>query len=102
VEVKPMRAVKKIEIIVNSFELQNIVQALEKAGVSAYSVIKDVTGKDERGVRNDDELTGVFKNVLVMTVCSEEQLSSIVEVVSPILKRYGGRCLISDAQLLIY
>ena len=97
-----MRAVKKVEIIVNSFELQNIVLALEKAGVSAYSVIKDVTGRDERGVRNDDELTGVFKNVLVMTVCSEEQLSSVVEVVSPILKRYGGKCLISDAQLLIY
>ena len=97
-----MRAVKKVEIIVNSFELQNIVQALEKAGVSGYSVIKDVTGRDERGVRNDDELTGVFKNVLVTTVCSEEQLSSIVEVVSPILKRYGGTCLVSDAQLLVY
>ena len=97
-----MRAVKKVEIIVNSFELQNIVLALEKAGVSAYSVIKDVTGRDERGVRNDDELTGVFKNVLVTTVCSDDELSSIVEVVSPILKRYGGICLISDAQLLIY
>lgn len=97
-----MHAVKKIEIIADSLEIQNILNRLEEQGISGYTVIKDVMGKGERGLRAGDELTDVFKNSYVMTTCTAEQVPAIIESIRPILKRFGGVCLVSDAQWLIH
>ena len=97
-----MKPVKKIEIVTDSLELRKILQLLEEAGVSGYTVIREVTGKGERGVRAGDELTDVFKNSYVMTACPEDQVSQVVEVIRPILKRFGGVCLVSDAQWIMH
>ena len=97
-----MKPVKKIEIVTDSLELRKILQLLEEAGVSGYTVIREVTGKGERGVRAGDELTDVFKNSYVMTACPEDQVSQVVEVIRPILKRFGGICLVSDAQWIMH
>jgi hypothetical protein len=32
-----------------------------------------------------------------LIACSEDQAQRIVEIVRPVLKRYGGICLVSDA-----
>lgn len=93
-----MRPVKRIEIITESHEVKKVVEILERAGVSGYTVMKDVTGKGERGIRGGDELTDVFTNSYVMAACSEEETKTIVERLKPVLRRYGGICLVSDAQ----
>lgn len=97
-----MMPVKRIEIIIDSLELPDVLEKLEAAGVSGYTVIKDATGKGERGTRGGGELSGTFINSYVMTACPPEQVSAIVESLRPILKRFGGVCLISDAQWLIH
>ena len=96
-----MMPVKKIEIIVDALELPAVVKLLEAAGVSGYTIIKDATGKGERGTRGG-ELSGTFINSYVMTACPPEQVASVVETLRPILKRYGGVCLVSDAHWLIH
>lgn len=97
-----MQAVKRIEIIVDALEVPDLVRRLEAAGVSGYTIIKDAAGKGERGLRDADELTGVFKNSYVMTACPPEQIEKIVEAVRPILKLRGGVCLVSDALWVIH
>lgn len=65
-------------------------------------VIKDATGKGGRGTRGGGELSGAFINSYVITACPPEQVAAVVEALRPILKRFGGVCLVSDAQWLIH
>ena len=97
-----MIPVKRIEIIVDELELPNVLKVLDAAGVSGYTVIKDATGKGDRGLRDGDDLTGVFANSYVMTACPGEKLDLIVESVRPILKQRGGVCLVSEAQWIVH
>ncbi len=97
-----MIPVKRIEIIVDALELPGVLKVLDAAGVSGYTIIKDATGKGERGERGGGELSGAFINSYVMTACPPEQVERVVEALRPILKRYGGVCLVSDAQWLIH
>ncbi len=97
-----MKPIKKIEIITDSLELPKLLARLETIGVAGYTVIREVTGMGERGLRAGDELTGVFKNSYIIVACPEEEVSGVVEAVRPILKRFGGVCLVSDAQWVIH
>jgi nitrogen regulatory protein PII len=97
-EGEAVKAVKRVEIVTDSLELSRIVEVVERAGASGYTMIRDVAGKGGHGIRAGDELTDVFKNCYVVTACTEDQARAIVEAVRPILKRTGGICLVSDAQ----
>ena len=74
-----MEPMKKVEVVVDSVYLNRVLDILERQGVSGYTVIRDVLGKGERGIMAGDELTDVFKNSYVFTVCSEEIAKSIAE-----------------------
>ena len=97
-----MQPVKRIEIILDFQDLAKIVKILNNLGISGYTVIRDVTGSGDRGLRPGDELTDVFKNSYIMTACPEEKMQEIVEAIRPLLKRFGGICLVSDAQWVIH
>jgi len=97
--VKPM---KRVEVVVGALELEALVQRLELVGVDAYTVVRNVAGKGERGIRSDDELSDVFRNVYVVIACAPDRASEIVETVRPFLRRYGGMCLLSDALWVLH
>lgn len=97
-----MQAAKKVEIICDSVEVNNLIKILESAGVTGYTIIRDVIGKGERGIRRGDGLTDVFKNSMIITVCDAGQIPAIVESIRPVLKRFGGVCLVSDANYVIH
>ena len=97
-----MESVKRIEIIIDTREMREVCRTLEALGVNGYSVIRDVTGRGDRGVQSGDELTDVFKNSLLLTAAPHESVAGIVAAIRPILKRRGGICLVSDAQWVIH
>ncbi len=97
-----MEPMKKVEVVVDSVYLNRVLDILERQGVSGYTVIRDVLGKGERGIMAGDELTDVFKNSYVFTVCSEEIAKSIAESLRPLLSKVGGVCIISDVLWLMY
>ncbi|GIV85261.1 MAG: hypothetical protein KatS3mg052_2268 [Candidatus Roseilinea sp.] len=92
-----MRAIKRIEVVTDALEIERVAQVLEQHGVSGYTIVPDVIGKGERGIRRGDELSGVFKNSYLLSTCDESQLPAIIEAIRPILKQRGGVCLVSDA-----
>lgn len=92
-----MESVRKIEIITNSVELGKVLAILDKVGVSGYSVIRDVIGKGDRGRADDDIEMTILSNVYVMSACTEEQERKVVEAIRPLLRKFGGLCLVSDA-----
>ncbi len=91
---------KKVEIVVDSLHLGKVLEFLEKQGATGYSVVKDVLGKGERGIRAGDELTDVFKNSYVFSVCDEQTARRIAQDIEKLLKKYGGVCIISDVQAI--
>ncbi len=97
-----MKPMKKVEVVIDSIYLSRVLEVLEKTGVSGYTVIRDALGKGERGMMAGDELTDVFKNSYVFTVCSEEIAHKIAESLRPLLKKVGGVCLISDVLWLTH
>lgn len=97
-----MQAAKRVEIICDTVEVKNVIKLLEAIGVTGYTIIRDVVGKGGRGMRRGDDLTDVFKNSMILTVCDEKQISDVVEAIRPILKKFGGICLISDTHFVIH
>ena len=97
-----MQAVKKVEIIIGSFEVNQVLEKLDQAKVIVYTVIKNTSGKGDRGFSEDD-FGEVFSNTYIMTVCTnEKQLEQILSSVTPLLKRLGGVCLVNDATWIHY
>jgi nitrogen regulatory protein PII len=92
--------VKRVEIIVDTLEAPNVLRLLSKIGVSGYSVIHDVTGKGGRGTRAGDELTDVFKNAYILIACSPDESERIADAIRPVLKRFGGICMMSEAEFV--
>lgn len=91
---------KKVEIIVESPRVPAIIEMIEAAGATGYTVVHDVAGKGARGVRDDAVLTDVFRNTLIIVVAAEEIAGRIVERSQPLLEHYAGIVLVSDVQVI--
>jgi nitrogen regulatory protein PII len=87
---------KKVEIIVSTLELEEVLHILNTLRVSGYTVIKNAWGQGERGTYYND-LGKESSNSYIMTVCQDEkQINYLIEEVLPIIKRIGGIFLVSD------
>ncbi len=96
-----MQAVKKVEIIIDYLELPRLLELIHKESTAVgYTVIKEVVGSGRRGERTGDGFSGELTNSYILIACSEDEAQRIVEIVRPVLKRYGGVCLVSDAMLV--
>ena len=91
-----MHLVKRIEIIANSFELGKILDGLKQAGVSGHLVIRNVAGQGLSGSSEDLDLS-MLDNVYIIAFCPPEKIKPVVEIIRPILNKFGGTCYISDA-----
>ena len=93
-----MRPVKRVEIIIDSLDINAVLEDLESLGISSYSIIRNVIGAGDRGARTADLLNDSMNNTFILIACDDEQANSIVEQIRPKLKHFGGMCLVSDAQ----
>lgn len=95
-----METVKRLEIIIDSMHTPRVVKALKATGATGYTIIRNASGAGDRGERRDDELTGVFGNSYILSACAPELAERVMDALRPLLKKYGGVCLVSDAQWL--
>lgn len=89
-----MHTVKRIEIIATSFELGKILDALKKAGVPGHIVIRNVAGQ---GFRGEDLDMTMLDNVYVIAFCPPDKIKTAIEIIRPLLNKFGGACYVSDA-----
>ncbi len=97
-----MKPVSKVEIIIDSLEVESVVKLLDEVGVSGYSIINNVNGKGSRGVRTGDVFTDLFQSSYILVVCEEKMMHKIVEAIRPIIKKFGGICIVSDVIMRIH
>lgn len=97
-----MERVKRVEIVLDQVELPRALKMLEALGVPGYTVIRDVAGFGHRGRRAGDQVTDVLRNAIILIACPPDMVPAIAKTIRPVLKQFGGICLVSDADSLIH
>ena len=97
-----MQAVKRLEIVTGPIEFRSLVAELESVGITGYAVVRNVLGKGDRKVSSWDSLSSEVENLMVVTTIPADRLQAVVEAIRPLLKKFGGSCLVSDAMWVIH
>ncbi len=98
-----MESVKRVEIITGAAsEFAEVEKVLREFGVTGYVVHHDVMGRGDRRVESIDPLTGDTQNLMIQTTCSPDRVDSLIEALRPIIRRFGGACIVYDAECLIH
>jgi len=97
-----VKTVKRVEIVLDSLATPRLLDALASVGATGWTLVAGVTGHGDRGARDGDQLSGVLRNDYLLTTCAPETLPALAEAVRPILRTFGGVCLVSDAAWLIH
>ncbi|MBB6428621.1 P-II family nitrogen regulator [Algisphaera agarilytica] len=97
-----MKPIKRMEIVIGTVHADRVIEALRSVGVTGYTVINGVSGSGDRGTRRIDGVSGAFENCMVISACDESLVDPAVKKIKPILKRFGGLCLVSDAQWIMH
>jgi nitrogen regulatory protein PII len=93
-----MQACKRIEIVIEEPLVPRVAERLEALGAPGYTLITRASGRGDRGLRRADEPTGTATNCVFIIACEDEAtVQRIVEAIRPLLTRFGGICLVSDA-----
>lgn len=92
-----MKSVKRLEIIVERAERDRVLDLLSAAGVDGWSILPVVSGQGQRGARGSDGLPGSLENDLILVAVDPAILDSLLEALRPVLARWGGVCLVSEA-----
>ena len=97
-----MKVVQRVEIITGQQELRHVMAVLDSCGVTGYAMLRNVLGKGDKKVESFDPITGEVENLMIVTTIDKDALKPLIEALRPILKRFGGSCLVSDAMWVIH
>lgn len=86
----------KVDIIIESIKLNDLIDILEKEGVPGYTVIGNISGRGENGTMDHNCKARIFENSYLFVVCSEELSKKLLDAVNVILKHYSGACFVSE------
>lgn len=92
-----MHSVKRLEIIANSFELGKILDGLKQAKINGHLIVRNVAGQGLSSNTEEDLDMTFLDNVYIIAFCMPDQIKPTVEIIRPILNKFGGTCYISDA-----
>lgn len=91
---------KKIEIVVEAARASAIIEMIESAGAKGYSIVPNVSGKGNRGVRDEGHISDVFRNVLIVVIVDDDLVNRIVEQSQDLLENYAGIVVISEVEVI--
>ena len=96
-----MKICKRIEIVIEKSMVPKLTALIKQLDLDGYTLIPEVRGSGDRGMRRADELSGESSNCLILIACDDQvKVEALLEGVRPLLVRAGGICLVSDAQWL--
>lgn len=91
-----MKPVMKVEIIIESVAARQVLDVLERHGFSSYTMIPGAYGRGDRG-ESLGGVSGEFNNSYIIIACEPDKVTDLVELMRPVLKRFGGVTLVSGA-----
>lgn len=100
-ELDILKKVVRIEVVVNEESLDSLIELFRDANVRGYTIIKGAGGLGSTGERNPDDYILQQPNAVVILACEEDQAESILRILHPELKDFGGMCLVSECQWVL-
>jgi nitrogen regulatory protein PII len=91
---------KKVEIIIESLKVNQIVYELEEIGVPGFTIVGNISGKGQNGVLDHNCKAKVFENTYLFTVCTDEQAEKVLDYIASVLEYFSGSCFVSDVSLM--
>ncbi|HHD75687.1 MAG TPA: hypothetical protein ENK82_09910 [Campylobacterales bacterium] len=96
-----MKNMKKVEVIIEAVYLNRLLELYAKHGIDRYTVFKDIEGAGGHGRQMADDVTDVFSNDFILSVCDEAKFLEIKEPVRSFINKYGGKCFVTDTTMLL-
>ncbi len=97
-----MKKMKKVEVIIESIYLNRLLDLFKKGNVTGYTIIRDIEGAGGHGLKTADDAHDILSNTYVFTLCNEEKFTRMIEKLRAFIDKYGGKCIISDTQVLLH
>ena len=92
---------KRIEIIVELPVLRRVLDAIDRAGASSYTVLPVISGRGASGQWRGDEMIGDAGHMAqVIVVTSEHRVEALLEGIYKLVKRQVGIVTISDVDVI--
>ena len=93
-------SVKKLEIILGGEHQAFATDLLDKAGVTGYTIINNVSGKGRHGF-HEGHLMFNEEDVLIMIIAAvpEQLVTPILEGLAPFYSEHSGVVFVSDIQV---
>ncbi|MEL6877028.1 MAG: transcriptional regulator [Pseudomonadota bacterium] len=79
---------KRIEILTDTALLSRVTDAVDKVGITGWTVVPVNSGKGRDGRWREERVMGTDK-VFVLTIASEERAQALAEELAPVLTKYG-------------
>ena len=96
-----MKSMKKVEVIIEAVYIKRLLKLFDKWGLSGYTLIRDIEGKGGHGLKMADDVTDVGTNDYIFTGCDAEHYVQFQEELRGFIKKYGGKCFVTDTMMLL-
>lgn len=95
-----LQQAKMVVIVTEALISDEITKLMTDLGVDGYTV-QSATGKGERGVRSGDDHSGLYKNVRIEAITSEEIAEKVAfTVLERYFDNYAGIVFLHDVEIL--
>ncbi|MDP3022892.1 MAG: hypothetical protein Q8N01_04730 [Sulfuricurvum sp.] len=96
-----MKSMKKVELVIEAVYITRLLELFKQHEINAYTIIKDIEGRGGHGLKTADDVSDVFTNIYVFTLCEENVFISMKEEIRTFVKKYGGKCIITDVMVIL-
>ncbi len=79
---------KRIEILTDTALVKRVTDAVDKAGITGWTVVPVSSGKGRDGRWREERVMGTDK-VFVLTIAAEDKAQVLAEDLAPELTKYG-------------
>lgn len=97
-----MKQMKKVEVIIESIYVNRVLELFKESGVTGYTILRDIEGYGSHGLKSADEANDLLSNSYIFTVCEEDKFEKMIEKIRSFINKYGGKCIVSDALVLLH
>jgi nitrogen regulatory protein PII len=95
-----LHEMKKVEIVVRGEDLDFVIDLLERAGASGYTIIHNLSGKGSHGFHEGHLLFNEEDTlVMVISVMPENLVSAMLEGITPFLNKHSGVVFVSSVMV---
>jgi len=90
---------KRIEILADTALTKRVTDAIERAGITGWTIVPVTSGKGREGRWREESVVGTDK-VFVLTIAAQDKADALAEDLAPMLGNFGFLLSMWDVQVI--